>query len=317
MHMIAPDKDYQRPVMIASLLISLLMLGGKMTAFIVTGSAAILSDALESVVHLLATGFAAFSLWYSVRPADRGHPYGHGKIAYFSSGFEGGLIMIAALSILYTAIMDLIQGPELEALSFGLIITGALAVVNLGLGWALVHTGKKHNSIVLIANGHHVWTDMWTSFGVIIGLLLVWLTGIVWFDPVVAIILALNILWMAGKLVRNAVKGLMEEADPAETAKIVSLLEKAVSSGSVSGYHQLRHRRVNDNVWIEYHLLFPSEDSVSQAHDKSHEVEDSLHQLFQSDKVIVTAHLEPVEHDHAHSRNHPEPRIDSLGGEET
>jgi len=313
MHVSASGKDYQRPVMIASLLVSLLMLGGKMTAYVVTGSSAILSDALESVVHLMATGFAAFSLWYSVKPADRDHPYGHGKVAYFSSGFEGGLIMIAAFSILYTAIMDMIRGPQIEQLSFGLIITGALAIVNLILGWALVHTGKKHSSIVLIANGHHVWTDMWTSFGVIIGLVLVWVTGIVWFDPIVAIILALNILWTAGKLMRNAVRGLMEEADPEETTKIVALLDEAIHAGTIGGYHQLRHRRVNDRVWVEYHLLFPESDSISQAHEKSHTVEDLLHSLFKNDHVVVTAHLEPVDHENAHSEKHPEPTIDSLG----
>jgi len=313
MHQITSGKDYRRPVMIASLLVSFLMLGGKMTAYTMTGSAAILSDALESVIHLLATGFAAFSLWYSVQPPDEQHPYGHGKIAYFSSGFEGGLIFIAALSILYTATTDLIYGSELHNISAGLWITGGLAFVNLLLGWALVQTGKKQNSVVLIANGQHVWTDMWTSVGVIIGLILVSVTGILWLDPVVAIILALNILWMATKLVKNAVHGLMEAADPVETEKITDLLDRAVRDQTISGFHQLRHRRVNDSIWIEYHLLFPLEDSISEAHEKSHGVEEDLHHLFSNDHVVVTAHLEPIEHDEAHPHSHHEPRIDVLG----
>ncbi len=149
------DTDYQRPVMMASLAIAFLMLGGKTYAWLITGSAAILSDALESVVHLFATGFAAFSLWYSTRPADEEHPYGHGKVAYFSSGFEGALISIAAVSIMYTAIADIIRGPDVEQVGAGLLITGGLALVNLVLGWSLVYTGKKHNSIVLRANGYH------------------------------------------------------------------------------------------------------------------------------------------------------------------
>ena len=314
MHQIKSGKDYRRPVMIASLLVSFLMLGGKMTAYTMTGSAAILSDALESVIHLLATGFAAFSLWYSVQPPDEQHPYGHGKIAYFSSGFEGGLIFIAALSILYTATTDLIYGSELHNINTGILITGGLAVVNLLLGWALVQTGKKQNSVVLIANGQHVWTDMWTSVGVIIGLMLVSVTGILWLDPVVAIILALNILWMGTKLVKNAVHGLMEAADPVETKKITDLLDRAVREEKISGFHQLRHRRVNDSIWIEYHLLFPLEDSISKAHEKSHGVEEALHSLFSNDHVVVTAHLEPIEHDEAHPHKLHEPRIDVLGG---
>ena len=309
------ETDYQKPVMMASLLISFLMLGGKLYAFFITGSAAILSDALESVIHLLATSFAAFSLWYSVQPPDEQHPYGHGKIAYFSSGFEGGLIMIAALAILYTAIVDLIKGPEIDSINVGLWITGGLAVVNLALGTALVRTGKKHNNLVLVANGQHVFTDMWTSFGVIAGLFLVWLTDLVWLDPVVAIILGLNILWTASSLMKNAWAGLMEKVDPEETAQIVGLLDEAVGHNVIHGYHQLRHRRINHQVFVEYHMTFPAEDTIQTAHDKSHRVEDALHQLFEGDTVVVTAHLEPEHHEEAHKDRFPESPSDTLGAE--
>ncbi len=312
MHLPTTDKDYQRPVMMASLAIAFLMLGGKMAAWLITGSAAILSDALESVVHLFATGFAAFSLWYSMQPADEEHPYGHGKVAYFSSGFEGFLIAIAALSILVTAITDIIQGPEIDKINVGLLIIGGLALVNLALGIALVQTGKKHNSIVLKANGHHVLTDMWTSAGAIVGLFLVQWTGIVMLDPIVAIILALNILWTASRLIKESWHGLMEAADPIETRQIVDLLDRALDKGMISGYHQLRHRRVHDRVWIEVHLLFPGDMSVTAAHDESHGVEDAIHKLFPKDRVIFTAHLEPEGHDDAHSKRFPEPQEDSL-----
>lgn len=312
MHLSVAEKDYQRPVMMASLVIAFLMLGGKTVAWRITGSAAILSDALESVVHLFATGFAAFSLWYSTQPADEQHPYGHGKAAYFSSGFEGALISIAAFSILATAIRDIIRGPEIDQIGIGLLITGGLALVNLALGLTLVHTGKKHNSIVLRANGHHVLTDMWTSAGVIVGLFLVQWTGIVMLDPIVAIILALNILWTAGRLMRDSWNGLMEAADPAETRQIVELLDEALEKQVISGYHQLRHRRVLDRVWIEVHLLFPEEMTITQAHDESHRVEDALHRMFEKDTVVFTAHLEPELHDDAHSDRHPEPHDDIL-----
>jgi len=312
MHLQPAEKDYQRPVMMASLAIAFLMLGGKTYAWVITGSAAILSDALESVVHLFATGFAAFSLWYSTQPADEQHPYGHGKVAYFSSGFEGALITIAALSIMYTAIADIIRGPEVEQIGMGLLITGGLALVNLVLGWSLIHTGKKHNSIVLRANGHHVLTDMWTSAGVIVGLFLVQLTDIVLLDPIVAIILALNIMWTAGKLMRDSWNGLMETADPEETRMIVSLLDEALEKDVIQGYHQLRHRRVHNRVWIEVHLLFSEGLSITDAHDESHRVEDALHRLFPKDRVIFTAHLEPEQHEDAHSARHPEHVEDSL-----
>ncbi len=311
MHVVLTEKDYQRPVMVASLLVAALMLVGKLSAWHITGSAAIFSDALESVIHLFATGFAGYSLWLSQQPADATHPYGHGKVAYVSSGFEGALIAIAAISILYTAILDLLQGPELQRLGVGLWITGGLAVVNAVLGGVLVRTGRKHRSVVLEANGQHVLTDVWTSVGVLVGLGLVIVTGWLWMDPVMAIFVALNILWTAFSLVKRSVNGLMEAADPEETERIRSLLDEAVEKGIVRGYHQLRHRRINHEVWIEYHLLFRGDVSVMDAHDQSHRVEDAMHKLFPGDIVVTTAHLEPAEHDVAHQDRRPEP-VDVL-----
>lgn len=316
MHQIQHSRDSRTLAINASLFVSFLMLAGKSYAFFLTGSVAIMSDAMESVIHLLATGFAAFSLWYSIRPADSGHPYGHGKIAYFSSGFEGGLILIAALTILYTAILDLINGPEIERLSMGLLITGGLALVNLILGVTLIRIGKSHDSLVLISNGRHVLTDMWTSVGIIGGLGLVWATDIVWLDPVLAIVVALNILWMAGSLIRQSVSGLMEQANPEDTEVILDILRDAQARQTVSGFHQLRHRRVNDHLFVEYHLLFPNDITVSDAHALSHEVEDRIHERFSKRGIIVTAHLEPEEHDDAHDGRPPEPG-DALSNKST
>jgi cation diffusion facilitator family transporter len=300
--------------MAASLLISFLMLGGKLTAYFITGSAAIFSDAIESVVHLFATGFAGFSLWYAVRPPDPGHPYGHGKIAYFSAGFEGGLILIAALSILYSATLALIRGPELRQLNVGLWIIAGLTAVNLALGLSLVYVGRKHNSLVLVSNGQHVLTDMWTSLGVVVGVGLVEVTGFVWLDPVVAIIVALNILWTAFRLVRRSVAGLMEAADPADTQAILEALDEAVRDGLISGYHQVRHRRVNDQLWIECHLLFPETMSITEAHRRSHTVEDNLARRFADGEIVFTAHLEPESHETGLPGGHIEP-VDPLRSE--
>lgn len=302
----AVKNDPRRAAMAASLLVSLLMLGGKLTAYFVTGSAAIFSDAVESVVHLFATGFAGFSLWYALRPADEGHPYGHGKIAYFSAGFEGGLILVAALGILYSAVMDLIEGPALRQLDVGLWIIAGLTLVNLALGLMLVHVGRKHNSLVLISNGRHVLTDMWTSLGVLVGVGLVWLTDVRWLDPVVAIAVALNILWTAVGLMRRAVRGLMEGVEAGDTQRILDELERAVDRGDIAGFHQVRHRHVNDQRWIEYHLLFHGDLPLTEAHARSHAVDAAVARQFPEEEVFVTAHLEPEAHDEAH-RDFAEP----------
>lgn len=293
--------------MVVSLLVSFLMLAGKLIAAHVTGSAAIFSDAVESVIHLFATAFAGFSLWYAAAPPDTEHPYGHGKIAYFAAGFEGGLILIAALSIFYAAGHDLIVGPELQQLGAGLIIIAMLSVVNLVLGGYLIRTGRQHNSLVLVSNGQHVITDMWTSVGVVAGVALVWLTGLAWLDPVVAILVACNILWTAGRLIRRSARGLMERADTTATARILEVLEQARAEGVIENFHQVRHRRVNDQVWVEYHLMFPENMRITEAHARSHRVEDTIAARFPRDAVHVTAHLEPVPHEAAHPEGHREP----------
>ena len=306
-------RDPRKLAISTSLLVSFLMLAGKGTAYVITGSAAIFSDAAESVIHLLATAFVAFSLWYAVRPADPDHPYGHGKMAYFASGFEGGLILIAALTIIYAAVRDLITGPELRELDTGLLILVGLTVINLALGLYLIRTGRTHNSLVLVSNGQHVLTDMWTSLGVLVGVAIVWGTGWVWADPIVAIIMALNIAWMGVRLVQRAYDGLMEKVDDEASEAILAELERAIQVGVIDGYHQVRHRRVNDQVWIEYHLHFPGDLSLDEAHERSHDVEDAIAALFPDDEVTVTAHLEPEYHDEAHPSGHTEP-LDPLSG---
>lgn len=290
-----------------SLGVSVLMLLGKSGAFMLTGSAAIFSDAAESVIHVFATALVAMALWYTLRPADSSHPYGHGKAAYMSAGFEGGLIMIAAVGIIYMAVIALVEGRAPDQLGTGLLIIAGLTLVNLGLGLYLIQTGRQQNSVVLVANGRHVLTDMWTSIGVIVGVFVVWLTGIVWIDPAVAILVALNILWTGFGLLRESFGGLMERSDPADTYAILSELERARTAGEIVGYHQVRHRRVDDQRWIEYHLLFPDRITLAEAHARSHVVEEHIRQVFEGGGVVVTAHLEPQTHEHAHPLGHSEP----------
>lgn len=297
----------QRRAMTASLLVSFLMLVGKLTATYLTGSTAILSDAAESVIHLFATGFAGFSLWYAATPPDVDHPYGHGKISYFASAVEGTLILIAAVGIAWTAARDLVAGVDIERLDLGLYLIGGLTLVNFALGRYLVRTGRRTNSIVLVSNGQHVMTDMWTSLGVIVGVALVWLTGIRWLDPAVGLLVAANILWTATGLLRRSVYGLLDEADPEATRDLLEKLANAAEEGTIAGFHQVRHRRSGDQVWIEYHLMFPGDMAIHEAHDRAHRVEDRIDALFPDEEVHVTAHLEPRRHDEAHPDTHHEP----------
>lgn len=291
--------------MVASLIVAVIMLVGKLTAYYITGSTAILSDALESVIHLFATGIAAFGLWYAAQPADPDHPYGHGKIAYFASAFEGFLILVAAIAIMVTATYALITGPELQQLGVGLLITALLAAVNAVLGITLIRVGKKHNAIVLVANGQHVLTDMWTSLGVILGVGLVWVTGTLWLDPLVAMVVGANIIWTSVRLLRRSFDGLMERADESATAAIVEILEAARREREIVGWHQLRHRRVNDRVWVEMHLLFPPAMSITEAHHRATMVEASIRSLFRRDEVSINSHLEPETHEHPAGAHEP------------
>ena len=294
----APFARQQRLAMTASLAVAVVMLVGKGVAYVLTGSTAILSDALESVVHLAATVMAGFSLWYAAQPPDPAHPYGHGKIAYFSSGIEGALILVAAVGIVWTATLDLVRGPEVQQIGLGLLITAGLGLVNLVLGLSLVRVGRRTNALVLVANGHHVLTDMWTSLGVVVGIGLVWATDAVWLDPVVALLVGANIVWTSGSLMREAYAGLMETADPGETERVLDALAAAEREGIIAGSHHVRHRRVNDQVWIEQHLLLPDDLPLTEAHDRASAVEARQRAIFPESRVQVTSHLEPVSHDH-------------------
>jgi cation diffusion facilitator family transporter len=303
----AETERTRRRAMTASLLVSVLMLAGKLTAAMLTGSTAIYSDAAESVIHLFATGFAGFSLWYAATPPDPEHPYGHGKVAYFASAVEGALILLAAAGIGWMAVQDLRTGHELQQLDVGLYVLAALTGLNLALGWYLVRTGRRTNSLVLVSNGQHVLTDMWTSLGVIVGVGLVWLTGIQWLDPAVGLLVAANILWTATGLLRRSVYGLLDEADPDATTALLSELRTAAEEDLIAGFHQVRHRQSGDQVWVEYHLMFPGDMPIHEAHARSHRVEDRVDALFPDDDVYVTAHLEPRRHEEAHPDEHREP----------
>jgi cation diffusion facilitator family transporter len=209
-----------------SLGIGLLMFVMKMGAYLLTGSAAILSDAAESVVHVAAVAFATYSLSLSYKPADESHPYGHAKITFFSAGFEGAMIVLAALFIIYESINKWMTGLQLENLGWGTALTAAAAVINGCLGLYLLWTGRRKKSLILEANGKHVLTDCWTSVAVLVGLGLVLITHWKPFDPICGMIMAGNILVSGVGLMKSAWTGLMDTADPATQKKLDDLLAR-------------------------------------------------------------------------------------------
>ncbi len=281
--------------MILSVAAGILLLALKALAWQWTGSTAILSDLGESAAHLVAVGFAAYSLWLSLRPADANHLYGHAKISFFSAGFEGAMIIAAALYILYEAVGAALRGPELSHLSIGLALTALGAVLNGALGWHLVRTGKKRGSIILEANGHHVLTDCWTSIGVLIALTLVQLTGWLYWDPLFAAIAALNIFFSGLRLIRRSVSGLMDAADPSIHRQIEALVRTETRKHGIT-HHNLRHRNIGDAHYVELHLSFPPDVLLRDAHQVATQVEDSLEKKIHPAASVIT-HLE-CEGDH-------------------
>lgn len=275
-----------------SLAVGVLMLAGKSTAYFLTGSTGILSDALESVVHVIATSFAFYSVTLCARPADRRFPYGYGKIEYFSAGAEGALIILAAVAIVFEAARSLYLGPEVRDLDLGVGIVGALGLLNLALGWYLIHTGKKTQSLILVADGEHVLTDAYTSLGVVAGLVIVLITRWTFLDPLIAIAVALHILFTGGKIVRDAVYGLMNRSDEEFLARVNTALVAARQPEWIE-VHRLRSFPNASNAHqIDLHLTVPRYWSVAEAHAAEHALETALQTEVEAG-IQCLIHLDP------------------------
>jgi cation diffusion facilitator family transporter len=259
------DRARLRAVLV-SVAVSMVLLAAKYQAYRLTGSTAILSDALESIVNVVAAVFAFGGIVFAGRPADRNHPYGHGKIEFFSAAFEGGLIAFAAVLIAYEVVLSLLRGPELQALDLGVAIVLGAGLMNLLLGWYLIRVGRRHDSLALIADGRHVLADFYTSAGVVVGLLLVRFTGLVWLDPLVAMVVALNLLWTGFRLVRVAAAGLLDEEDPALLDRLLKVLGPHLGGGVIRVHH-LRAIRAGRFHHVDAHLVVPEFWSVERAHE--------------------------------------------------
>ena len=264
----------------------------KAFAWRLTGSVGLLSDALESLVNLAAAIVALTMLQVAARPPDAEHAYGYSKAEYFASGLEGALIVLAAAAIIWTALPRLLAPVPLQELGVGLLLSLGATVLNLLAGLLLIRVGKRHNSIALEADGRHLMTDVWTSAGVVAGLLAVLATGWWWLDPVIAIGVALNILWMGYRLLGRSARGLLDQALPVEQrAAIAAVLDRYQAQGLQ--FHALRTRQAAGRGFMSVHVLVPGTWTVQRGHDLLEEIEQEVRSAVPH--ITVFTHLEPIE----------------------
>lgn len=300
---------------IGSVLVGIVVVGLKFLAFHLTGSVALLSDALESIVNIAAAIAVLVAVQVSAIPADSNHPYGHHKAEYFAAVFEGVLIVVAALLIFRESYLAIVNPRAIEAPLHGLLVNGLATTINGIWCVVLLRAGRRRRSPALIADAKHILTDVVTSVGVWVGLILVTLTGWLILDPIVACLVALNIIWSGWLLIRDSIGGLMDAApDEKEIAKIKSTI--AAHGGGAIEAHDLRTRHAGRVTFIQFHLVVSGQMSVSKAHD----ICDRIERAIQSDiaGAVVTIHVEPdnkaKHHDPGAPNANGSPKADPSGG---
>ena len=268
----------------------------KFTAFGLTGSAGLLSDAVESLANLVTAVAVLVSLWYASRPVDRSHNYGHGKVEFFASGIEGIFILFAAIGIAWIGIDRLFHPEKLDALGVGTLVAIAATVVNLVVGRMLIRVGRAQRSPALAADGQHVMTDVWTTGGVLLGLGIVALTGWLWVDAVIALVLAANVAVTGWRLMNVGIDGLMDRALPMpDELTVRRAIEDALFDAPVpeTTYHALRTREAGSRRFVDFHLLVPGQVNVGSAHALASELEKAVDRALPG--VETTVHIEPLE----------------------
>jgi len=293
------DHSPVRTALFISLSASCVSLALKVAAYLTTDSTAALSDAAESVVHLFAVIFVVYGYYLSRKPADDDHHYGHERVEFFSIGAEGAIIVIAGITIVYNAIESAILGVEIANIGQGMILMGAAALVNLAVGSYVIRVGRRENSMIAVSNGKHTLTDVWTSGGVILALGLIELTGWLFIDILVSLLIAGYIIREAYTLLRYSVRGLMDTRNPDVDRALKEVLQQEPSA-QVKGWHHLRHRTSGGTTWVELHLVFEDDISLKAAHDHTTRLERKLIDALKTD-AVVTIHLEP---DEAHDESH-------------
>ncbi|MGF0538792.1 cation diffusion facilitator family transporter [Agrobacterium sp. ES01] len=272
------------------------VMGLKLVAWWLTGSVALLSDGLESTVNVIAAFIAYFVIRYAHKPADDDHPYGHHKAEYLSAVLEGVLIVVAALVILNEAVRALWDPQVLDAPVLGLAINAVAGVINFIWAGLLVRVGTAHRSPALLADGHHIMSDVVTSVGVLIGLILVVITGYAVLDPLLAILVALNIIWQGWKVISHSVSGLMDKAVEAHEEMAIKAAIATHSAGSL-GAHYLRTRRAGAATFVSFDLVVPADMPVGAAHEICDRLEIAIHEVLPGSRVTI--HVEP-ESEEAH-----------------
>ena len=280
-----------------SLLVGIVVLGLKVLAWWMTGSVALLSDALESTVNL-ATAFAALvAIRVAARPADSTHNFGHHKAEYFSAVLEGVMIIVAALFIMREAYEGFLAPRALDAPVEGLLVNLVATAVNAGWAWVLVRRGTALKSPALVADGKHLWTDVLTSAGVAVGVLLALVTGWWKLDPLMAAMVAVNILWSGSRVVKASLSGLMDESVPEETLQKIRDIIASEADGAVEA-HDLKTRHAGSATFVEFHLVVPAEMTVFDAHEICDRVEAAVARAVPNTRVTI--HVEP-EHKSKHT----------------
>ena len=264
----------------------------KFGAYFLTNSVGLLSDAAESAVNLTAALIAFAAITIADRPADVNHSYGHDKAEYFSSGAEGALILVAAFTILYAAVTRILNPVPVENIGIGAIVAGIASAINFGVSRIMLRVSKQHDSIALEADAHHLMTDVWTSVGVIGGVILVGITGWALLDPLLAIAVGLNIIWMGVKLIRRSSQGLMDQALPAQEVKVVQQAVQT-TAGVDTPYHALRTRKSGSRRFVDMHLLMPGRTTVQESHDVVRKIESAIQEQLAN--TSITIHIEPLE----------------------
>lgn len=282
--------DSRQQLALGSIAVAIVVLGLKYAAYRVTGSVALYSDALESIINVATALVAFYAIRVSLQPADAEHPYGHSKAEYFSAVFEGALIIVAALLILREAYGAYLAPRRIEAPALGLAINAGASALNALWAFLLIRRGRSLRSHALEADGRHLMADVVTSLGVLVGLLASVATGIPELDPALAALVALNILWSGWQVMRESVGGLMDQAAPPEMLTRIRDLISAHANGAIEA-HDLRTRHAGRMTFVDFHLVVPGNLSVSDAHDICDRIERAIRSEFEG--AVVTIHVEP------------------------
>jgi cation diffusion facilitator family transporter len=288
-----------RKALYISFAVSLISLLIKSGGYFITGSTTALADAAESVVHVIAVAFVVYGFLLSKKPADAKHLYGHERVEFLSIGVEGAVITLAGLTIIWQAVNNYITGFQLSNLGEGMIVMGAAGLINLILGIYVLRVGRSEKNMLAVSNGKHVLTDVWTTAGVIMTLLIIELTGWVYLDILISFAVALYIIREAYKLLSYAIDGIMDSRHPEVDKALRQELSKSLP-GRIKSWHHLRHRTSGQTTWVELHVIFDKEISLKEAHDDATLLERKLIDALDSD-AVVTIHPEPEEpHDKMH-----------------